>query len=81
KRKHMDTMFLDVALKNSKVTYSLHIAGNSEFLRNFALERGASLTHSERWPFLLERIFPYHKRKLVRIPVEILRFEVVRGER
>lgn len=77
KRRHMDTIFLDVALRVSKVTYSLHIAGNSEFLRKFALERGASLTHSEKWPFPLERVFPYHRKKLVRIPVEILRFEVV----
>ncbi len=81
RRRHTDTLFLDVALRRSKVTYSLHIAGNSDFLREFALRRGASLTHIERWPFPLERIFPYHRRRFVRIPVEILRFEVIRGER
>ncbi|MEM0017625.1 MAG: METTL5 family protein [Candidatus Korarchaeum sp.] len=80
RRRHMDTVFLDVALRSSRVTYSLHIAGNSDFLRGFALERGASLTHIESWPFPLERIFPYHRRRVVRIPVEILRFEVVRDE-
>ncbi|RDD53910.1 MAG: methyltransferase domain-containing protein [Candidatus Korarchaeota archaeon NZ13-K] len=80
RRRHMDTLFLEVALRNSKVTYSLHMAGNSEFLRRFALERGASLTHVERWPFPLERVFPYHRRRVVRIPVELLRFEVMRHE-
>ncbi len=77
KRRHADTTFLDVALKKAKVVYSLHSAGNSEFLRKFALERGAILTHVERWPFPLRRIFPHHRRRVVEIPVEILRFEVI----
>jgi len=77
RRRHADTKFLDVALRRAKVVYSLHSAGNSEFLREFALRRGAVLTHVERWPFPLKRIFPHHKKRVVEIPVEILRFEVV----
>lgn len=77
KRRGMDSLFLEVALRNSRVTYSIHIAGNSEFFREFAHKRGAKLTHVEKWPFPLKRTFPYHERKFMLIPVEILRFEVM----
>lgn len=77
RRRGADALFLDVALRNSKVTYSIHIAGNSRFFREFALKRGAKLTHVEKWPFPLRRTFPYHEKKVVLIPVEILRFEVI----
>ncbi len=76
-RRHMDLMFLDKALQVSKVVYSIHAAGNSRFLSDFASKRGAKLTHIERWPFPLRRIFHYHRRNLVSMPVEILRFEVM----
>ncbi len=76
-KRHMDITFLDKALQVSKVVYSIHAAGNSKFLAEFASMRGAKLTHVERWPFPLKRIFQYHRRDSVSIPVEILRFEVI----
>ncbi len=76
-RRHADLKFLDKALEISRVVYSIHMAGNAGFLADFASKRGARLTHVERWPFPLRRVFHYHRRKVVSIPVEILRFEVV----
>ncbi|HDI73775.1 MAG TPA: methyltransferase domain-containing protein [Candidatus Korarchaeota archaeon] len=76
-RRHADLKFLDKALQISRVVYSIHMAGNSRFLAEFASKRGARLTHVEKWPFPLRRIFHYHRKRLVNIPVEILRFEVI----
>ncbi len=76
-KRHMDLRFLGKAFQVSRVIYSIHSAGNAEFLAEFASKRGARLTHVERWPFPLRRIFRYHRRNVVNIPVEILRFEVV----
>ena len=77
-RRHADLKFLDKALEVGKVVYSIHMAGNSDFLAAKAGEKGARLTHVEKWPFPLRRTFDYHRRKVVTILVEILRFEVVR---
>ncbi len=76
-RRHADLKFLDKALQISGVVYSIHMAGNSGFLAEYASKRGAMLTHVERWPFPLRRIFHYHRRRVVSIPVEMLRFEVI----
>ncbi len=76
-RRHADLKFLDKALQISRVVYSIHMAGNSRFLAEYASKRGARLTHVERWPFPLRRIFYYHRRRVVSIPVEMLRFEVI----
>jgi len=74
-KRHMDLVFLERAFLSADVVYSIHLAGNSEFLARFANEHGFSLTHVERWPFPIPRRFWYHKKRVVRIPVEILRFE------
>ncbi len=76
-RRHADLKFLDKAFQISRVVYSIHMAGNSRFLAEYASKRGARLTHIERWPFPLRRIFHYHRRRVVSIPVEMLRFEVM----
>ncbi len=76
-KRHIDLKFLDKALQVSKVVYSIHVAGNSKFLAEFSSKRRARLTHVEKLPFPLKRIFRYHKKSLVSIPVEILRFEVI----
>lgn len=75
--RHADLRFLYKALEISRVVYSIHMAGNSRFLAEHASKRGAKLTYVERWPFPLRRIFQYHRRKIVNVPVEILRFEVI----
>ncbi|MCD6243606.1 MAG: 50S ribosomal protein L11 methyltransferase [Candidatus Korarchaeota archaeon] len=75
-RRHADLKFLKKSLTVAEVVYSIHMAGNAVFLGDFASKLGASLTHVERWPFPLKRVFPYHRRRVVMIPVEILRFEV-----
>ncbi len=76
-RRHADLKFLDKAFQISRVVYSIHMAGNSRFLAEYASKRGARLTHIERWPFPLRRIFHYHRKRVVSIPVEMLRFEVM----
>ncbi len=74
-RRHVDLIFLERAFKSADVVYSIHLAGNSRFLSRFADKHGFRLTHVEKWPFPIPRRFWYHRKKVVRIPVEILRFE------
>ncbi len=76
RRRGADVEFLLKALEISKVVYSLHKAGNSDFLARKAAEVGGVLTHATRVSIKIPRMFEFHEKRLALVEAEVLRFEV-----
>lgn len=72
KRKGADVQFLKKATEVAPVVYSLHKRGNTKFL---AQQTPYMLTHVKEMRVPLFREYPFHKKRVVTINVELLRFE------
>jgi predicted RNA methylase len=74
RRKGADVQFLKKATEISQIVYSLHKKGNTAFL---AQKTQHILTHVKEMRIPLFKSYPFHKRRVVEIEVELLRFEEV----
>ena len=72
KRKGADVQFLKKATEIASVVYSLHKRKNTQFL---AQQTPHTLTHVKEMRVLLFKTYPFHKKRVVPIDVELLRFE------
>ncbi len=72
KRKGADVQFLKKATEIAPVVYSLHKRKNTTFL---AQKTPYMLTHVKEMRVPLFRRYPFHKKRVVTIDVELLRFE------
>ncbi len=65
-RKDSDIPFLDVALRTSKIVYSILNAKGAEFIRNYLSERGQILREAQITLTIKHR-YPHHKREKVKV--------------
>lgn len=72
RRRGADVQFLKKATEIAPVVYSLHKKGNAEYL---AQHTDHTLTHVKDMQVPLFRRYPFHKKRVVHIDVELLRFE------
>jgi putative methylase len=74
KKKGADVQFLKKATEIAPVVYSLHKKGNAKYL---AQTTDHTLTHVKEMQVPLFRKYPFHKKRVVHIEVELLRFEKI----
>lgn len=72
---HKDQIFLQSALKNSKVCYSIHLhqQKNIEFLTNFVQKHSKEVKEVISAEFEIPKTYSFHKKKYHIIKVAILR--------
>ncbi len=77
KQQHADREFIDAALKNGKVIYSLHKTSTLDFIKRYIASitsRGA-ITHTFNLKLQLKATMPFHRAKIKRIDVTCVRVE------
>lgn len=74
KQQHADRVFIDAALKNGKVIYSLHKTATLDFVKSYIASRGI-ITHIFKLKLQLKATMPWHKAKIKRIDVTCIRIE------
>jgi putative methylase len=73
KRRHMDIIFLEKALSVSKVVYSVHKAGNTDFIRKFVERLGGAVDEIWFSRIKIPKIHKFHLRAVYPVDVEIFR--------
>ncbi|AAB91027.1 MULTISPECIES: METTL5 family protein [Archaeoglobus] len=74
-RKHADRPFLLKAFEISKVIYTVHSAGSSNFVRKLSEEHGFKVTYQWNFSIPLKRTYSFHEKAFKYIPVEVFRIE------
>ena len=74
-RRHADRIFLEKALEIGDVVYTIHNSSTRDFVINYVEEKGRSITHIFESRFRIPRIFTFHSKRYVDIPVDIFRIE------
>ena len=70
-----DRDFLEVARRLASVSYSLHNAGSESFVRAYADDHGASVTHAYEVAFDVPRQFEHHTEASATLETELFRIE------
>ncbi|MGC8932075.1 MAG: METTL5 family protein [Candidatus Methanodesulfokora sp.] len=79
KRRHMDIVFLEKALSVSKVVYSVHKAGNIEFIKRVVRRLGGTVDEIWSSRIIIPKIHKFHVKAMYPVDVEI--FRVVKWEK
>ena len=74
-RKGADRPFLEAALRNCRVGYSLHHAETAEFVRKYLVDRGARLLDSRTFKIPLKYSQPYHRKPVKDVDTMLIVFE------
>ncbi|MBW9223608.1 METTL5 family protein [Methanothermococcus sp. SCGC AD-155-E23] len=74
-KKHADRIFLEKALEIGDVVYTIHNSSTRDFVINYIQEKGRKITHLFETRFRIPRIYTFHSKKYVDIPVDIYRIE------
>jgi len=72
---HADRGFLRTAAEIAGVSYSLHNAGSSEFVRSFAADNGGEVTHAYSAELRLPQTYDHHTDDSRTIGIESFRIE------
>ncbi|MFX1390564.1 MAG: METTL5 family protein [Promethearchaeota archaeon] len=74
--KFADRPFLDKAFLFSDIIYSIHLANKKiqKFISNFARKHNWKVDNIIPFNIILERIFPFHTKKVKEINVDVYRF-------
>lgn len=76
KRRHMDIIFLEKALSVARVVYSVHKAGNTEFIRRVVERLGGAVDEIWSSRIRIPKIHKFHLKEVYPVDVEV--FRVVR---
>ena len=74
-RRKADRKFLAKAIKLGRCVYSLHKAGNEEFIRRFVEKQGGKVTVIIPHEIWVPYTFPFHKKRKHLVKVELYRIE------
>ncbi|HID47925.1 MAG TPA: methyltransferase domain-containing protein [Methanococcaceae archaeon] len=74
-RKHADRIFLEKALEIGDVVYTIHNSATRDFVINYVKEKGRNITYIFETKFRIPRIYSFHTKRYVDIPVDIYRIE------
>lgn len=72
-RRHADRIFLDKALEIGDVVYTIHNSSTRDFVINYVEGKGRNITHIFESRFRIPRIYSFHSKRCVEIPVDIYR--------
>jgi len=73
---HADRPFLQAALANARVVYTLLNAKAEPFVRTFVESRGGTVTDRAEYAFPIPRSFRFHREAVRRVGVVLYRIEV-----
>ena len=74
-KEHADRIFLEKAIENAKVVYSVHKTSTLDFVKNFAKRNGRIVTHVFRMEMVLKNTMKWHKSDIKRVDVCAVRIE------
>lgn len=77
--RHLDTAFVEAALRCATVVYSLHSAETAKHLERLGSGLGADVEFVTRYSFPLPAQFRFHTREKVDVDVNLYRFETGSG--
>lgn len=70
---HADKVFLEKAIKNSSIIYSLHLTKTVSHLKKFIKTQNASIDNKLNFSFPLKGQFSFHKKLIEQVQVSLLR--------
>ncbi|MBI2076881.1 MAG: methyltransferase, partial [Euryarchaeota archaeon] len=73
--RHLDTAFVEAALRCAPVAYSLHAAETAKHIERLAPALGADVEFVTRYSFPLPAQFKFHTRETLDVAVNLYRFE------
>jgi len=73
KVKNADREFLEQAIKNGKVIYTMHSAATKKFIEKFSVEKNCKITNYYEFMFPLKQTMKFHKKRIERVPVGCFR--------
>lgn len=73
--RHADRTFLETIAEIARVSYTVHNRGSENFIRSFAHDRDARVTHAFEAEIPLEHRFSFHREHQRDLPVEVYRIE------
>lgn len=73
--RHLDTAFLEAAVRAAPVIYSLHATETARFLERWAGRAGRDAELLARYEFPLPAQFEFHTKAVHHVPVSLYRFE------
>ena len=74
-REHADRIFLEKAIENAKVVYSVHKTSTLDFIKDFSRKNNGSITHVFRLEMQLKKTMGWHKSDIRRVYVSAVRIE------
>jgi len=74
-KKGADRVFMELAIKSSKVCYSFHMAETRDFVHGFYQKLGGEITHEFFYNFPLNHSYDFHEKESKDIEVIVLRVE------
>ncbi|MBU2523162.1 MAG: METTL5 family protein [Nanoarchaeota archaeon] len=77
-KEHADRIFLEKAIENAKITYSVHKTSTSDFIRDFSKKNGGNITHIFRLEIQLKQTMKWHKSNIRRVNVSAFRIEKIK---
>lgn len=77
-KEHADRIFLEKAIENGKIVYSVHKTSTLDFLRTFSKKNNCYITHIFRMEMQLKQTMKWHKSDIRRVDVSAVRIEKVR---
>lgn len=72
--RHLDTLFVETALRVAKVAYSLHLSENAPHFERLALRLNVGWESLARYDFPLPAQFKFHTKERHFVPVVLYRF-------
>ncbi len=74
-KKGADRLFIDKALEVGDIIYTIHNYPTKDFVINYIKDKGGKITHICETFFKIPASYEFHKKKLVKVPIIILRVE------
>ena len=72
---NIDRNFINKALENSYIIYSLHLSKTISFIKKLIELKKGEITYSKKYKFPIKWIFDFHKKKVVEYDVTMIRIK------
>jgi len=72
---NIDRNFIDKAMENSSIIYSLHLSKTLTFIKKLIDLKGGEITYSKKYKFPIKWIYNFHKKKVVEYDITMIRIK------
>ena len=74
-KKYADRIFLEKALEVGDIIYTIHNTPTRDFIINYIESKNRTITNIFQADFKISKIYEFHKKKFINVPVDIYRIE------